>query len=213
MRNREEIVKDLLRSVSTWDIALTDKSVKEALESGMTPAEIISDGLGEGMIQVGIAYIEAGVYLPQVVAASKAMGLALEILKPHMAAGEKVGLGTVVMSSVNGDIHEIGKNVCCAMLRGAGYDVTDLGCDRTAEEIIECAKVKMADCIGASALMTTTLIAQKDLVEAVRAAGLDVKDVVGGAPCSQRWSDEIGADGYSANGSEIVALVKSIRDV
>lgn len=212
MRNREEIFEDLSRSVSTWDIALTERSVTEALKAGIAPAEIISRGLGDGMDQVGIAFNEGKVYLPQVVAASKAMGLALEILRPHMGSDEKVGLGTVVMSSVNGDIHEIGKNVCCAMLRGAGYNVIDMGCDRTAEEIIDCAKTKMADFIGASALMTTTLIAQKDLVEAVKSAGLDFKVVIGGAPCSQQWCEEIGANGYSANGSEIVALVKSIKD-
>lgn len=212
IRSREDILGDLSRSVSTWDMALTERTVREALDAGIAPADIISEGLGDGMDQVGRAFNEGKMFLPQVVAASKAMGLAIEMLKPHLGSGEKVGFGTIVMSSVKGDIHEIGKNVCCAMLRGAGYNVIDLGCDKTADEIIECAKTKMADFIGASALMTTTLVAQKELVEAVRSANLDFKVVVGGAPCSQQWCDEIGADGYSANGSEIVALVKSVRD-
>jgi len=100
--------------------------------------------------------------------------------------------------------------VCCAMLRGAGYDVLDLGSDNRADVYIEAAKKNGAIAIGASALMTTTLTAQKDIVNAVKAENISVKVVIGGAPCSQQWCDEIGADGYSSNGSEIVLLIENV---
>ena len=115
--------------------------------------------------------------------------------------------GTVIMGTVKGDIHIIGKSLCCAMLRGAGYTVIDLGCDVTPDDFIDEAMVNHASIIGASSLMTTTLISQKDLVREVKSSGCRCRTIVGGAPCSQEWCDRIGADAYSATASEMVCIV------
>ena len=118
--------------------------------------------------------------------------------------------GTVVMGTVEGDIHEIGKNVCCAMLRGAGYNVIDVGPDADSQTFLDAAEENDAKVLGGSALMTTTLEAQRELVIANNEDGKKYKCIFGGAPCSKEWCDEIGADGYSATGSEIIELVKSL---
>ncbi len=210
MRDKTEVMLDLARSVETWDMKLTDDAVNEAVKMGIPPIEIVRDGLGKGMESISSRFDEGMIFLPQMVAASKAMELALRILEPYMEAGSSVSMGNIVMGSVRGDIHEIGKSVCCAMLRGAGYNVIDIGVDRTSEQFMNKARDVKAIAIGASALMTTTLVAQKELVEDVRSEGIESKVLVGGAPCSEQWAEEIGADGYSANGAEIVGLVKKI---
>lgn len=208
MRNKADIMADLVKSVETWNMKLTEKAVNEAIKMGIPPLDIIRDGLSLGMDTIGRMFNEGKLFLPQLVAASKAMELAISMLEPLMEDGRKSSMGNVVMGSVKGDIHEIGKDVCCAMLRGAGYNVIDIGSDKTTEEFIEAAEEFDASIIGASALMTTTLIAQKDIVKSVRNEELNVKVLVGGAPCSQQWAEEIGADGYSANASEIVGLIR-----
>jgi len=208
MRNKADVMADLVKSVETWNMKLTENAVNEAIRMGISPLEIIRDGLSLGMNTIGRMFNEGRLFLPQLVAASRAMELAIKILGPLMEDGIKSPMGNVVMGSVKGDIHEIGKDVCCAMLRGAGYNVIDIGSDRAAEEFIEAAMEFEATIIGASALMTTTLIAQRDIVNSVRNEEIGVKVLVGGAPCSQQWAEEIGADGYSANASEIVGLIR-----
>ena len=160
---------------------------------------------------VGVRFDKAEIFLPQVVAASKTMEAALKILEPLMSKGDGSMKGTVVMGTVEGDIHEIGKNVCCAMLRGAGYKVIDLGPDASAQDFIDAADENEAQIIGGSALMTTTLEAQRELVEAVKEVEAPYKCIFGGAPCSQEWCDEIGADGYSATANEIIGLVDKLE--
>lgn len=204
---REEILSDLKTSIETWNIALAQKATQEAVDSGLSVAEIIADGLGKGMETIGIRFDKAELFLPQVVAASKTMEAALNILEPLMSQGKGAMKGTVVMGTVEGDIHEIGKNVCCAMLRGAGYKVVDLGPDVTAQDFIDAADENEAQVLGGSALMTTTLESQRELVEAVKEIDAPYKCIFGGAPCSQEWCDEIHADGYSETANEIIGLV------
>lgn len=208
-RSRAEIMADLARSVETWDMTLVRNTVNEALAADIPPADITRDGLGKGMDRISKLFDEAKIFLPQIVAASKAMDLALELIGPSLTEGNGTSIGTIVMGSVRGDIHEIGKDVCCAMLKGAGYKVIDLGPDQAPERFVEGARKHCAMAIGASALMTTTLVVQKEIVVEMRKDGSSAKVLVGGAPCCQQWADEIGADGYSANGSEIVNLVRS----
>jgi methanogenic corrinoid protein MtbC1 len=138
------------------------------------------------------------------------MEVALKMLEPLMGSGSDAMKGCVVMGTVEGDIHEIGKNVCCAMLRGAGYKVIDAGCDVTAQDFIDAAEENEATVIGGSALMTTTLEAQKELVEYIKELEAPYKAIFGGAPCSQEWCDEIGADGYSETANEIITLVDKL---
>lgn len=210
MSEEDVILQNLRRSVETWDDKLMEKSVKSALDVGMDPKAIFTEGLSKGMESVSDRFNSGEIFLPQVMAAANTMDGGLSILEPVLASNEGVFRGTVIMGSVRGDIHEIGKNVCCAMLRGAGYNVVDLGSDVPAEDFVEAAKKHSADVIGASALMTTTLVSQKYIVEAVKQGKRTVFTIFGGAPCSPEWVDEIGGDGYSASGSEIVALVNRL---
>ena len=204
---KEEILADLKTSIETWNIALAQEATQKAIDANLSVAEIIGDGLGKGMEEVGVRFDKAEIFLPQVVAASKTMEAALKILEPLMTSGTASMKGTVVMGTVEGDIHEIGKNVCCAMLRGAGYKVIDLGPDVTSQDFIDAADENEAQVLGGSALMTTTLEAQRELVEAVKEVEAPYKCIFGGAPCSQEWCDEIGADGYSETANEIIGLV------
>ncbi len=208
----EAILADLKKSVETWDIKLAQSATQAAIDAKIPIGTIIGDGLGKGMEVIGEKFDKAEIFLPQVVAASKTMEAALKILEPLMAAGEGSLKGTVVMGTVEGDIHEIGKNVCCAMLRGAGYTVIDLGCDVTAQDFVDAAEENEAFVMGGSALMTTTLEAQKELVEYVKEVEAPYKCVFGGAPCSKAWCDKIGADGYSETAADLVVLVDSLKE-
>jgi trimethylamine corrinoid protein len=211
MADKKSIMADLIKSVETWDVALAKKATNEALAAGIEISTIIGDGLGKGMETIGVRFDKAEIYLPQVVAASKTMSAALEILLPKMEKGVGSLKGTVIMGTVEGDIHEIGKNVCCAMLRGAGYNVIDAGCDVSPQAFLDAADENEAHVIGASALMTTTLEIQKELVEAVKEVDAPYHVIVGGAPCSKDWADEIGA-GYSETANEIIGLVASLTE-
>ena len=186
-------------------------ATNKALEAGIEPKDIVNEGLGKGMEDIGRRFDAAEIFLPQVVAASKTMEAALKILGPVMSAGDSAMKGTVVMGTVEGDIHEIGKNVCCAMLRGAGYNVIDMGCDVTAQDFVDAADENEAFVIGGSALMTTTLEAQREVVDFVKETESPYKTVFGGAPCSREWCEQIGADGYSETAADLVALVDGLR--
>ncbi len=208
--SKEEILADLKKSVETWDIKLVQEATQKAIDANISVGEIIGDGLGKGMEVIGDRFDKAEIFLPQVVAASKTMEMALKILEPLMTAGAGSLKGCVIMGTVEGDIHEIGKNVCCAMLRGAGYKVIDLGPDVTAQDFLDAADENEAQVIGGSALMTTTLESQRELVEAKNEVEAPYKCIFGGAPCSQEWCDQIGADGYSETANEIIGLVDKL---
>lgn len=207
----DKILADCKKAVEEWNLALAKTAVQAGIDAGLSPQVIISDGLGKGMEVIGERFDKAEVYLPQVVAASKAMEVGLQLLAPLMEKGGKGSMkGTIIFGTVEGDIHEIGKNVCCAMLRGSGFTVIDLGPDVTPQEFIDSAEDNSGDIIAGSALMTTTLEVQRDVVDAVKEDGSKYKTMFGGAPCSQEWVDEIGGDGYSANGAEINALAAKL---
>lgn len=208
--SKQDILADLKKSVETWDLNLVKTATQAAIDENIPISEIIGDGLGKGMEVIGDRFDKAEIFLPQVVAASKTMELALKILEPLMTAGAGSLKGTVIMGTVEGDIHEIGKNVCCAMLRGAGYKVIDLGPDVTAQDFIDAADENEAQVLGGSALMTTTLESQRELVQAVKEIEAPYKCIFGGAPCSKEWCDEIGADGYSETANEIISLVDKL---
>lgn len=202
----DKILADCKKAVEEWNLALAKTAVQAAIDAKLEPKDIINKGLGKGMEVIGERFDRAEIYLPQVVAASKAMEVGLQLLAPIMAGGSDSMKGTVIFGTVEGDIHEIGKNVCCAMLRGAGFTVFDLGPDVSPQDFLDSAEENNADIIAGSALMTTTLEVQRDVVVAVKEDGGKYKTMFGGAPCSQEWVDQIGADGYSSNGAEINAL-------
>lgn len=207
---KARILGNLKRSVETWDFALMEKSVDQAMKAGIPAEEIMEEGLGKGMESISKLFDNAKIYLPQVMAASRTVEGALKKLEPILSSDTTMYRGTIVMGSVEGDIHEIGKNVCCAMLRGAGYKVIDLGPDVSPEDFMKAAEENSADIVAGSALMTTTLKMQQRMVKAANEEGSTVMMIFGGAPCSKEWVERIGGDGYSASGTEIVTLVNSL---
>ncbi|NLI74404.1 MAG: dimethylamine methyltransferase [Euryarchaeota archaeon] len=210
MSNKEEILASLKKSIETWDIKLAETAAKQALDAGIEPGEAVDKGLGKGMETISQLFDDAKIFLPQVLAASAAMEKALEIFEPVMTGGATISRGTVVIATVHGDIHEIGKNVVAAMLKGGGFKVIDLGRDIPAENFIEAAKEHNADVIGASALMTTTVPVQKDIVNLAKEENLNAKTIFGGAPVNAEWVESIGGDAYCPSGAEAVEMVEKL---
>jgi corrinoid protein of di/trimethylamine methyltransferase len=208
--DKQEILNNLKKSIETWNVALAKESARKAIDAGITPLEAVETGLGKGMEFISHEFDEARIYLPQVLAASNAMEAALKIFEPHMTGDAVATKGTVVLGTVQGDIHEIGKNVVAAMLTGAGYRVVDLGRDVPIEQFVETAKDKKADVVGASALMTTTIVGQKEIVELLKDENVPSKTVFGGAPCSPEWVESIGGDAYCPSGAEATATIEKL---
>lgn len=204
-----KILEDLGKSIECCDADMARHAVGLAVEAGMSPSEIMN-GLRDGMERLCAEFDAGTVFLPQIVLASRAMDAALAEMSGLFGSSDELYLGTVVMGTVRGDIHEIGKNLCVAMLRAAGYKVVDIGADNGPEEFIAAAKANGAEIISASSLMTTTLRAQKSLVDMNASCGKLFRCILGGAPCTREWCESIGADGYSASADGIVELVSEL---
>ncbi len=183
---------------------------EEALAQGVSPQDIIQGALIPGMNEVGRRFKANEFYVPEVLIAARAMHAALDVLKPLLAESDVQPVGTAVLGTVKGDLHDIGKNLVGMMLEGAGFEVVDLGVDVTPERFIEVVKEQKPQVLGMSALLTTTMPAMKMTIDAVREAGLrgEVKVIIGGAPVTQRYADEIGADGYAPDAATAVDVVK-----
>lgn len=186
--------------------------VQEALDARVAPAEVLSKGLLAGMDVVGEQFREREIFLPDVLLAARAMYAGLDVLRPHLAREGVPTAGTVVIGSVKGDLHDIGKNLVGIMLKGAGFEVVDLGNDVPAERFVEAAEQSGAQVVGMSALLTTTMAGMARVVELVASGGLSgrVKTIVGGAPVSERFAREIGADAYAYDAASAVERVRSL---
>ena len=189
---------------------LAKTAVQESLDNGKTPQDIIDESMIPAMEAIGQEFEAGRVFVPNLLLSARAMKSALDILKPLMIAGQTTTLGTVVIGTVKGDLHDIGKNLVASMLEGRGFKVSNLGTDVSKERFIEAAKENNADIICLSALLTTTMDYMKEVVEAVRADGLDIKVMVGGAPLNAEFAASIGADGYSSNANEAVQVAKKL---
>ena len=193
-----------------------DKTVAEltqkAIDDGVSAIEILNDALLAGMDVVGQRFGANEIFLPEVLLSARAMNAGMDLIKPLLVAADVQSLGKVVIGTIKGDLHDIGKNLVGIMLRGAGYEVIDLGADVAAERFVETAESEEANVIGLSALLTTTMSGMKDVVELVKSKGLEgkVKVIVGGAPLSQAFADDIGADGYGYDASNAVDIVKGL---
>lgn len=188
-----------------------EKHIQTALDKGVNPQYIIDNELIPAVTKVGNLFEEKKYFLPQLIAGATAMDIAINYLTPYLKIGENVSSkGTVVVATVEGDIHDIGKNLVVLMLKNYGYKVVDLGKDVKKEVIIEAAIKEKADIIGLSALMTTTMMRMKDICEEIREKKLPFKVIVGGAVVSQSFADEIGADGYSEDANEAVKVVDKL---
>lgn len=186
--------------------------VQKAIDEGEDVEKVLNEGLVAGMSVVGAKFKANEFYVPEVLIAARAMKAGMGILRPILAEKNIKGIGTIVLGTVRGDLHDIGKNLVAMMLEGAGFEIIDLGVDVSPEKFIETAKEKKADVVGLSALLTTTMPSMKDVVKAVGDSGLKdkVKVMIGGAPLTQSYADEIGADGYAPDAASAVDEVKQL---
>jgi corrinoid protein of di/trimethylamine methyltransferase len=213
----DEIFAAMRQSVIDGDATRSAALAEEALSNGVPPLDAIDRGFVPGLTHVGEQFGLGELFLPDMMLAARAMQKAVNVLEPEMARQSAVRqvVGRVVIGTVKGDIHEIGKNLVGMMLSTSGFEVHDLGVDVAPDRFVEAAREHHADIIGVSALLTTTMAGQRTVVEALAAAGLrsNVKVMVGGAPASESWATEIGADGYSEDAIGAVALARRLIGV
>jgi 5-methyltetrahydrofolate--homocysteine methyltransferase len=203
-------VQDIFNAVLAFDIAAVKTKTQGEVDAGTDIQSILNAGLIGAMDDVGEKFSAGELFVPEMLMAAQAMKGGLEILKPLLATGQSSSKGTVVIGTVKGDLHDIGKNLVAMMMEGAGFDVVDLGVDVASEAFVKAAADKGADVIALSALLTTTMPSMETTVKAVKEAGMSVKTIIGGAPVTQAFADQIGADGYSADAPGAVKLVKQL---
>ena len=191
------------------------KLTQGALDAGDTAEAVLKEGLLPAMEQVGIKFKNCEIYIPEVLIAARAMHAGMAILKPILAKSASTLAAKVIVGTVKGDLHDIGKNLVVMMLEGGGFEVVDLGIDVSAEKFVEAIRQHQPQVVGMSALLTTTMREMKSILEAIQEAGLrgKVKVIVGGAPVTERFAKEIGADGYAADAASAVDVVRSILAV
>jgi 5-methyltetrahydrofolate--homocysteine methyltransferase len=189
--------------------------VTQALDAGLDPNTIINDALIAAMDVVGTDFGSGKIFVPEMLVAALTMKSGLDIVKPRLAAGESQSRGTVIMATVKGDLHDIGKNLVSMMLEGAGFKVLDLGVDLSVEKLIDQVKAIRPDILGLSALLTTTMPEMQKVIGELKTQGLrdKVKVLVGGAPLDRTFAEKIGADGYGANAAEAVELARRFAGV
>ncbi len=186
---------------------------QQAIDANIPAQKIITEGLTSGMEVVGEKFASKEYFIPDMLASAEAVGAAMDLLKPYLEASSVPAMGRFAIVTVKGDIHDIGKNIVAILLKGAGYDVKDLGIDVPTEKIVDYVKENKPDYLGLSALLTTTMVVMKDVIDALKEAGIrdSVKVFVGGAAVSQEYADEIGADAYALDGFDAVKKLDAMR--
>jgi len=186
--------------------------VEQALKEGVSPKEILDNALVPGMNVVGEKFKNNEYYVPEVLIAARAMHAGMDLIKPLLTQTGASYIGKVAIGTVRGDLHDIGKNLVAMMLEGAGFQIVDLGVDVPPEKFVEVAKNEGVNIVAMSALLTTTMLAMKDTINALKEAGIreKVKVMIGGAPVTQRYADEIGADGYAPDAASAVEKAKEL---
>jgi 5-methyltetrahydrofolate--homocysteine methyltransferase len=188
------------------------KLTQDLLEEGESPEAVLNQGLIPAMEQIGVRFKNGDIYIPEVLIAARAMHAGMAVLKPILSKSNTPMVGKIVIGTVKGDLHDIGKNLVIMMLEGAGFEVVDLGIDVPAQKFIEAIRDDHPQVVGMSALLTTTMREMKTTIEAIQKAGLknQVKTIVGGAPLTEKFAKEIGADGYAPDAASAVDVVKSL---
>ncbi len=209
-----DILEQVARELELGEEENVVEATQRAIAQGTAPGEILDNGLIKGMNTIGKKFKSHEVFLPEVLLAAKAMQAAMEVLKPLLIRDGIPSKGKVVLGTVQGDLHDIGKNLVGILLKGAGFEVIDLGHDIAPDQFVETAKKEGASIIGMSALLTTTMPAMKKVVELLRRENLQgkIKTLIGGAPVSQAYAGEIGADAYGYDGSSAVESVERLTN-
>jgi len=210
--DEKKVLKALADAISSYDSVAAEKAAKEAIKAGIDPLEAIEKGLSPAIEEVGEKFEKMEVYLPELMLAADAMRSALSLLIPLIPKGKAISKGTVVIGTVQGDIHEIGKNIVSNMLMANGFSVVDLGVDVKTVTFVEEAQKSNAKIIGASALMSSTIGSQKDIVDYLTSMKIRKKHafMVGGGPTTGQWSKEIGADGWGEDAATTVKLANKL---
>jgi 5-methyltetrahydrofolate--homocysteine methyltransferase len=209
----EEILTRLTQAVIDGEPEDAVEAAHQALDQGLEPLDCINQGLTPGIDRVGELFATGEYFLPDLILGGDAMKAALEILEPALSGDqEREILGHVVLGTVEGDLHEIGKTLVGTMLTANGFQVTDIGVDKPAAEFVTAVKETGATLVGASALLTTTMLYQREVIDALKEAGLGdrVKVMVGGAPVTESWAEQIGAEGYAEDAIGAVAEAKRL---
>jgi 5-methyltetrahydrofolate--homocysteine methyltransferase len=207
-----DILEQAARELELGEDENVVAAVQQAIEQGIAPQEILDNGLIKGMNIIGKKFKNHEVFLPEVLLSARAMHAAMEVLKPLLIRDGIPSKGKVILGTVQGDLHDIGKNLVGIMLKGAGFEVIDLGNDIAPEQFVDTAKKEGASIIGMSALLTTTMPAMKKVVDLLKKENLQdkIKTIIGGAPISLAYSEEIGADAYGYDGSSAVECVERL---
>ncbi|MCG8640349.1 MAG: B12-binding domain-containing protein [Desulfobacterales bacterium] len=211
--SREDLIKQAKQAVLDGDEEAAEAMAKKVISQGINPVDIINEGLTPAMTEVGDGFANEEISLPGVLVAAEAMTTAIEIMEPHIPSEETAEKqGTVVIGTIEGDIHDIGKRIVATMLRVYGFEVHDLGRDVPIDVFVEKVKEIKPDIVGTSSLMTTTMAGQKLLEEKLQAAGLrdNVKTMIGGAATTQEWANKIGCDCYAEDANDTVLKAKEL---
>jgi 5-methyltetrahydrofolate--homocysteine methyltransferase len=205
-------IEAIYQAVMEGDADAAATLVQSGLDEGLPPGEILNKGCIAAMGEVGRLFEEGEMFVPEMLIAARAMQAGMNVLKPHLTEDEVVSAGTVVVGTVAGDLHDIGKNLVGMMMEGAGFEIVDLGTDVKPDDFVAAVKEHEPDLIGMSALLTTTMPAMTATIEALTEAGLrdKVKVIVGGAPVTQGFADKIGADGFAPDASSATRKAKEV---
>ncbi|WP_027369784.1 corrinoid protein [Desulfovermiculus halophilus] len=207
-----EILQELADVLIQGQLNKVQDLTQKALDQGIAPEEVLQNGLLAGMDVVGKRFKDGDMFIPEVLRSAKTMHKAMEILRPILAQSEVKSQGVFLLATVEGDLHDIGKNLVAMMFEGAGFEVVNLGIDQKAQAIVQAVKDKNPSVLGLSALLTTTMPKMEETIQALQEAGLrdQVKVMVGGAPVTQEYADKIGADGYAPNAASAVDKAKEL---
>ncbi len=212
MAAMREVLAEISTAVIEGDAEAITELTKDALAEGASAAEILNEGLTPGMEHVGAEFKAGNMFVPEVLRSARAMQTAMDILRPLLAQSGVRAVGKVLLGTVKGDLHDIGKNLVGIMCEGAGFEVRDVGKDVSPEAFVQAVKEFGPDIVGLSALLTTTMRAMESTIRALKEAGVRdrVKVMIGGAPVTQTFADQIGADGYASNAAAAAELAKRL---
>jgi 5-methyltetrahydrofolate--homocysteine methyltransferase len=208
----EPVIKEIYDGILNGNQKIVPGKVNEALDAGLQPAYVLNEGMVAAMAEVGRLFEQGEYYVPEMLIAARAMQAGLAVLKPKLVQSDFKSAGKVAIGTVKGDLHDIGKNLVSMMLEGAAFEIVDLGTDVSPEKFVDAVKNQGVNIVAMSALLTTTMPNMKTTIEALVTAGIrdQVKVIIGGAPVTESYAQQIGADGYSPDASRAVALAKSL---